>query len=92
MKTLRIYKREILERTQFRDWRYKQVTEYIIQYDGREVKNCDTKLDNPKLRIPFENIFSSRSAVELNKFISNLSRCQCDIWLKDSLKNLLEAR
>lgn len=54
MKTITIYKRSILERTGFKKWRYKEVDQITIFYNGEEIKNHYEKIDNPRLKIKID--------------------------------------
>lgn len=89
MKTLSIYQRTVLERTQYRKWRYKQVEEVIISYDGKEYKNCYTDLNNPKLKIKFNKVFESRSIKELEKYLSKLGKTDSDKFIKNTIEKVV---
>lgn len=45
MKTLKIYKREIIERTQFKNYRFKQARQFVV-YLGDEVVYTSKPFDN----------------------------------------------
>lgn len=75
MKTITIYKREILVRTGFRKYPYKKKTQFIIYYGGRKVlANCLEDRDNPNLRIKFERIYESKSSRKLSLLSNELSK------------------
>ena len=75
MRKVAIYKREILVRTGFRKYPYKNETQFIIYYGGRKVlANCLEDRDNPNLRIKFENIYESKSSRKLSLLPNELSR------------------
>ena len=75
MKKVAIYKREILVRTGFRKYPYKNETQFIIYYGGRKVlANCLEDKDNPKLRIKFEKIYESKSSRKLSLLSNELSK------------------
>lgn len=75
MRTITIYKREILVRTGFRKYPYKKETQFIVYYGGRKVlANCLEDKDNPNLRIKFEKIYESRSFLKLTLLSNELSR------------------
>jgi hypothetical protein len=91
MKTLTIYSREVLERTGFRKYPYKKVTQLIVECDGEVLKNYHNEdRNNPRLKVPFKKVFETRSKKEVEKYISNLHRTDADKWLKDYLKVILE--
>ena len=89
MKTLTIYQRTVLERTQYRKWRYKQVEEVIISYDSKEYKNCYTDLNNQKLKIKFNKVFESRSKKELDKYLSKLGKTESDKFIKSTIERIV---
>lgn len=75
MKTISIYKREILVRTGFRKYPYKKETQFIIYYGGKKkLANCLEDKDNPNLRIKFEKIYKSKSFLKLNLLSNELSK------------------
>lgn len=90
MKTITIYKRTILERTQFRKWRYKEGYQISIFYDGKEHKNHDQTIDNKRLQKPFEIILNTRKKEELKKYFNRLGWSDVDKWQKSILKEILE--
>ena len=93
MKKVIIYKREILERTGYRKYPFKKVTQYVIYYNNEIISNNHSDYpDNPKLKIPFTQIFSSGSKKDLTQFVKKLSMTAADKWLKMILKTIIEGR
>lgn len=75
MKRITIYKREVLERTGFRKYPYKDVTQYIIFYGGKKVlANCSESIENPRLKIKFNKFYESRSWIKLNLLRNSLAK------------------
>lgn len=75
MRTVAIYKREILIRTGFKKYPYKKETQFIIYYGGKKkLANCLENKDNPNLRIKFEKIYESRSFLKLSLLSNELSK------------------
>ena len=89
MKTITIYKRSILERTQFKKWRYKEVDQISIFYNNEEHKNHYESINNPRLKIKFQEVLKTRSKKELEKYISKLSNRDVDKWQKSTLIDLI---
>lgn len=89
MKKITIYKRMILERTRFKKWRYKEVDQVSIIYDGKEWKNHDQNIDNKRLQKPFKIILYTRKKEELKKYIDKLNRTESDTWQKSVLIDLI---
>lgn len=88
MKTLRIYKREVTERTGFSKFRFKSTTQYVVAYDGHEYRNGhQEEVDNYKLRIRFSEILNTRRKGELNYFLTKLSKTNADKWLKQVIES-----
>lgn len=88
MKKITIYKRKILERTGFRKYPYKEITQFTILYNGEEIKNHYEKIDNPRLKIKFEKVLETRSKKELENFILKLGRTDTEKWLKEQLETI----
>lgn len=84
MKKAAIYKREILKRTKFKQWRYKEAQEVIIFFDG--VYYCyeteASQLKNERLKIPFKKIFESQSTKKLEEYKNLLGRKESDLFIK----------
>lgn len=91
MKTIKIYSRVVLKRTGYRQYPYKESKEISIFYNGKEINNHYTSIDNPKLKIPFTLDLKTRSRKSVENFIKNLCRFSEDLWLKDKLLNILES-
>lgn len=92
MKQVVIWGRNILERTGFRKYPYKEVTQFIVTYGKNMVfKNGhNEKIDNPRLKIKFEKRLETRNKKVLEKAIQSLGRNEADKWLKERLGMLLE--
>ena len=88
MKAITIYKRKILERTGFRKYPYKEITQFTILYNGEEIKNHYEKIDNPRLKVKFEKVLETRSKKELENFVSKLGRTDTEKWLKEQLETI----
>lgn len=88
MKKITIYKRKILERTGFRKYPYKEITQFTILYNGEEIKNHYEKIDNPRLKVKFEKVLETRSKKELENFILKLGRTDTEKWLKEQLETI----
>lgn len=90
MKTIKIYEREILERTRFREYRYKQVKQVIILYNNIYYNNDHyQELNNPRLKIPFKEVLNTRSTKKAQDYINMLGKSDADKWIKETLKKLL---
>lgn len=90
MKTISIYTRKILERTGFAKYPYKEVEQFTIIYDKKEIKNHLEKIDNPRLKVKFELVFKTRSEEKLKELISKLHSTDGQKWLKEKLLNIVE--
>lgn len=90
MKTITIYKREVLKKTGFRKYPFRQVTEVIINYDGKEFKNDHWEdIANPRLKIKFTKALETRSIKNLNKYVSRLGRSDSDKFEKATINRIL---
>ena len=90
MKRLTIYKRTILEKTRFKKYPFKEVTQYKFFFDGKEYKNHDEDINNPRLKVKFEKILETRSTEIYGAFIGyKLGRTDADKWLKLTLLNTI---
>lgn len=88
MKRVTIYKRTVMERTRFRDWRYKEDDQYSIE-SGKDVyTNCNVDRNNPKLRVKFEKVFETRNKKELEEYSQNLGRSENDYWQRSVLRDI----
>lgn len=83
MKQITIEKREILERTGFRKYRFKEVTHYAVNYDNNEFTNIS--FNRGGIKKQFRVILKTRSKKVLEGFIENLGRSDADKWLKLTL-------
>lgn len=83
MKTVIIEKREILERTDFRKYRFKEVTHYVLTYDNNEYTNVS--FNRKTIKKPLNVILKTRCKKELQLFIEKLGRSDADKWLKEKL-------
>ena len=90
MKTLTIYKRNVLERTGFRKYPYKQVTQVIINYDGKEFKNNHYEdVNNPRLKVYFRTVLETRSIKAVNDYIAKLGRTESDKFIKETINKII---
>lgn len=75
MKTLTIYKREVLERTGFRKYPYRNVTQWVIYYGGkRRLANTAQEVNNPMLRVQFNKYLETRSSAKFDTLRKSLSK------------------
>ena len=73
MKTLAIYQREVLERTGFKKWPFKKVSQFVIYYGGKKIlSNCHVNIDDEKLKVKFNKIYESRSFIKFNLLLNDL--------------------
>ena len=89
MKTIKIYKRHIMVRTGYRKYPYKEVTEHILAYDGKEYSNCLTELSNTRLRVKFECVFETRTFDRLKDYRMELGYSEDDKWLKSKIDEII---
>ena len=89
MKTVTIMKREIAERTRYRAYRFKTVTQFYCTY-GDEVFLDETPCEMPKLRVPLQTVLCTRSARKLDEFVAGLGRSDADNRLKRAIKEIRE--
>ena len=92
MKTLTIYKREVLEETGSKDrhYRFRVATQFSIYYDGCLYTNHDEDVNNPLLRIKFKKILETRSKKAVNEFVSSLGRTNADKSLKQIIESIIK--
>ena len=88
MKTLTIYKRTITERTQYRAYRFKEVDQVTIIYGGKTYQNHTEDIANPRLRVKFEKVLTTRRKDTLQSYINTLGRSNSDKWQKSTLEIL----
>ena len=73
MKRLAIYQREVLERTGFKKWPFKKISQFVIYYGGKKIlSNCHVNIDDPDLRVKFERVYNSRSFIKFNLLLNDL--------------------
>lgn len=89
MKTIRIYKRNVMVRTGYRKYPYKEVTEYIVAYNGKEYSNCLTELSNTRLKVKFECVFETRTFDRLKDYRMKLGYSEADKWLKAKIDDII---
>ena len=92
MKTITIYEREVLERTGFKDrrYRFKQVTQFSIFYDGCLYQNHEHGINDTKLQIKFNKVLETRSKKAVKEFVSKLGRTNTDNTIKEIIKDIIE--
>lgn len=90
MKTVRIYERTVKERTRFKNYRFKDVTQCVIVHDNK-VHKSDSSVDmeNKKLRVPFRKVLETRSKKELEAYCNRLGKSESDKFKKSILKKLI---
>lgn len=92
MKTVTIRKREIAERTKYRNYRFKTVTQFYCTY-GDDVFLDETHCELQKLqksRVPLQTVLYTRSARKLDEFMTGLGRSDADKRLKRAIKEIRE--
>ena len=89
MKTIKIYKRNVMVRTEYKKYPYKEVTEYIVKYDDREYSNCLSELSNTRLRIKFQCVFETRTLDRLKDYRMELGYSDADKWLKYKIDEII---
>ena len=89
MKTVTIRKREIAERTKYRNYRFKTVTQFYCTY-GDEVFLDETPCEILSMRAPLQTVLCTRSARKLDEFVTGLGRSDADKRLKRAIKEIRE--
>lgn len=89
MKTVTIMKREIAERTKYRHYRFKTVTQFYCTY-GDEVFLDETPCEMAKMRVPLQTVVCTRSVRKLDDFVTGLGRSDADKRLKRAIKEIRE--
>lgn len=79
-----------MERTIYKQYRYKEVKQVIINYDGETYSNCYEKADNPRLKIKFNVELQTRKKDDVEEYINKLGRSDTDKWVKEQLNKVLE--
>lgn len=93
MKKLTIWRREVTERTKWRSFRYKEVTQFAIYFGGELVaKNSDYTPEDKSIRKPFTKFFETMNRKSLESFIKDYGwRRDADSkFLVENLNKLLE--
>ena len=89
MKTIKIYTREILVRTGFRKYPFKKKKEYTVIYNGRELANHYENIDNPRLRVKFNEVLKTRSLSALREFQKKLRKTNDDQHLLAAIETII---
>ena len=89
MKTVTIMKREIAERTKYRHYRFKTVTQFYCTY-GDEVFLDETPREILCMRAPLKTVLCTRSVRKLDEFVTGLGRSDADNRLKRAIKEIRE--
>ena len=90
MKTIKIYKRTVLERTGFKKYPYKEVEQVTIILDGKAQSNHNEDINNPRLKVKFDLVLNTRKKADLESYINGLGRTESNLWQKARLSELLE--
>lgn len=90
MKTIKIYKRTILEKTGYKKHPYKEVEQVTIFFDGKAQSNHNEDINNPRLKVKFDLVFNTRKKADLKNYIDGLGRTKSHLWQKVILCDLLE--
>ena len=88
MKTIKIYKRNVMVRTGYKKYPYKEITEIIVKYDGKEYSNCLTELSNTRLKVKFKCVFETRTFDRLKEYRMKLGYSEADKWLKAKIDDI----
>lgn len=92
LKTVTILKREIIERTGYKKYPFKQLDQIIIVYKNKRFdSNCWEDPKNPRLKKPFIEVFKTRSLKALNNYMDRLGRSDGDRWQMKALNELLKS-
>ena len=78
-----------MQRTRFKKYRYKEVRQVVVCYDGDQYRNCRQLYDDIRLRKPFQVELQTRSKESLEAYIKSLGRSNVDKWLKGILSNIV---
>ena len=91
MKTVTIKKREILERTKYRNYRFKfnMVSQFYCTY-GDEIFLDELPCEMAKIRVPLQTVLCTRSYRKLDEFVTGLGRSDADKRLKRAIKEIRE--
>ena len=88
MKTLSIYTRKVSERTGYIKHPYKEVKQVIIKYDGMSYSNCSEELDNPRLKIKFNQELKTRSLKKIKEYLKGLGMTDADKFIKKTIEEI----
>ena len=92
MKTMEVWSRTILERTGFKKYPYKKVTQYILTYNGAEVRNGHYEdYNNKRLKKRFNCVLSTRNKERVKNFYTSLTNKEADKWLKEQISCIVHA-
>lgn len=92
MKEVKVFKRTILERTGFRKYPYREVTQITVIYGGKKfASNHSESIDNKRLKKPFELTMKTRS-LKVVKNIADMKGCYSteDKYMKETFQSLFE--
>lgn len=101
MKTLTIHARYVLRKTGYRESSgedeaqylgiYRESTQYVVTYDGREYRNGHAEhVENPRLRVPFRLVLETRSKADIKRFAERLGRTNAEKWLSALLLDIMD--
>ena len=88
MKQVKVYYRSVVTRTKWRNYRWKEEKQFVVEYDGKTYANCDARPTDKRLKKPFICIYSTRSKGLLKYRIDNYF--MGDKWLNETLTKILE--
>lgn len=74
MKKITIFERSVLERTRFKKWRYKEITQYTILFDNKIIQNHDININNKNLKVKFSKILETSKKNELIAFYESIQK------------------
>ena len=89
MKNLKVYERSVLERTGYRKYPYKEVTQYVVSYNDKVYKNGHYEdVHNPRLKVKFKEVLNTRKKTDVTRFLNRNCRTESFKWLKSTIKSL----
>lgn len=88
MKVLRVYRRTMFKRTSSRY--FKKDVQLSVFYDDKEYRNHYEDINNPRLRVKFDLILTTRKKCDVEKCITFLGKTEAEKWLKETLNSILE--
>lgn len=89
MKAIKIYTRVVLEKTGYRKHPYKEVRQVSIMFDGKEFKNHEQNIDNPKLRVPFVEVLNTRNKRAIEDYLKKLGRSEAEKFVKETIGKII---